>query len=552
MTRRRCAIYTRKSSEEGLEQDFNSLDAQRAACEAYIKSQAGEGWVACKARYDDGGISGATLERPGLKALLRDLDQGKIEIVVVSKVDRLTRALTDFAKLVERFDARDVSFVSVTQQFNTTSSMGRLTLNVLLSFAQFEREVTAERIRDKIAASKKKGLWMGGVVPLGYDVADRKLIVNTEEADTVRTLFRLYLELGSVVQLKAEADRLGLKTKARKPKGGTRQGGLPFTRGHLHNLLRNSLYIGEIAHKEQRYQGEHQAIIDLATWDAVQAQLKENAPCRQCSANVPSRSLLLGLLYDDDGHLMKPSHAVKAGRRYRYYISKPKNEAAASPSPVWRLPARTIEEVVSDAVVKFLREKHRLVDALKLETQAPDRLARMLKGAGALAEDIGSESNHLRDVVSRVDLEPTHVRTTLNAKTLLARVGGGDPEDSTVVLSEPIQLKKRGVETKLVLAEGSAGKGTFDPTLIRLVAQAHCWFEDLKSGRAKSNQDLIARHGVDHADVARVLPLALLAPDIIEDILAGRQPVDLTATRLKRMTDLPLSWPEQRDILGFS
>ncbi len=268
--RRRCAIYTRKSTEEGLEQDFNSLDAQREACEAYIKSQAGEGWRLIKTGYDDGAYSGGTMDRPALQRLLADIDARKVDTVVVYKVDRLTRALADFAKIVEVFDAHDVSFVSVTKQFNTTTSMGRLTLNMLLSFAQFEREVTGERIRDKIAASKKKGMWMGGVVPLGYDVIDRKLVINEVEAETVRTLFRLYRHHANVRLVKEEADRRGLRTKRRKPNNGRRHGGETFALGHIYKLLSNPVYVGEIVHKEKRLAGEQSPIIDGKAWDAVQ------------------------------------------------------------------------------------------------------------------------------------------------------------------------------------------------------------------------------------------------------------------------------------------
>ena len=265
----RCAIYTRKSTEEGLEQEFNSLDAQREACEAYIQSQRGQGWVIQRKRYDDGGISGGTMHRPALQDLLADIGKGEVDLVVVYKVDRLTRSLTDFARIIETFDARGVSFVSVTQQFNTANSMGRLTLHVLLSFAQFEREVTAERIRDKIAASKKKGMWMGGPVPLGYDVNDRRLVATRIEADTVNQIFRLYVELGTVRRLQDELDRLGIVTKRRVHKTGKQTGGKPFSRGNLYQLLSNPIYIGRIPHKGEAYPGEHDAIVELDTWQAA-------------------------------------------------------------------------------------------------------------------------------------------------------------------------------------------------------------------------------------------------------------------------------------------
>ncbi len=319
-----CAIYTRKSSEEGLDQEFNSLDAQREACEAFIQSQKHEGWRLLKDRYDDGGISGGTMERPGLQRLLQDVAAGKVQVVVVYKVDRLTRALADFAKIIETFDDNGASFVSVTQQFNTTTSMGRLTLNVLLSFAQFEREVTGERIRDKIAASKKKGMWMGGNLPLGYDSPDRKLIVNPTEAETVRHIFRRYAALRSVRSLKAELDAEGIVNKVRVSKTGRTSGGKPFGRGALYHLLQNRIYIGEITHKDESYPGQHDVIIDNDLWDEVQVTLEFNRVERKHGTNAKNPSLLTGILFDEKGNRLTPSHAAgKAGRRYRYYISAP-------------------------------------------------------------------------------------------------------------------------------------------------------------------------------------------------------------------------------------
>src|SRR5712672_4339199 len=354
-SRRRCAIYTRKSSEEGLEQEFNSLAAQREACEAYIRSQQHEGWLLARNRYDDGGFSGGNLERPAAQRLLTDIRAGRIDIVVVYKVDRLTRSLADFARLVELFDAEAVSFVSVTQQFNTTSSMGRLTLNVLLSFAQFEREVTGERIRDKIAASKKKGMWMGGVVPLGYDASARTLVINPAEAETVRCIFVLYRELGCVRRVKEEADRLGLRTKYGTTAKGTERGGKPFSRGHLYTLLSNPIYAGQIAHKGGLHPGQHSALIDDETWTAVRNQLAANTSHHRRRATAAEPSLLAGLLVDAKGERLTPSHAIKKGRRYRYYASAALiTDAGADRAQGWRLAAREIEDcvigILADAV----------------------------------------------------------------------------------------------------------------------------------------------------------------------------------------------------------
>src|SRR6516164_9734417 len=333
---KRCAIYTRKSSEEGLEQEFNSLAAQREACEAYIRSQCHEGWILARTRYDDGGFSGGNTERPALQGLLADIRAGRIDIVVVYKVDRLTRSLADFARLVEIFDAQRVSFVSVTQQFNTTSSMGRLTLNVLLSFAQFEREVTGERIRDKIAASKKKGMWMGGNVPLGYDTSERTLIINPAEAKTVRRIFALYLEFGCVRRVKQEADQLGLSTKRGMTAHGCQRGGKPLSRGHIYRLLSNPIYIGQIAHKGQLYPGQHPALIDAEMWTAVQDQLVAKARGHRSKVDAAEPSLLTGMLTDAHGNRFTPSHAVRSGRRYRYYISAaPLTKTGEDRAQVW-------------------------------------------------------------------------------------------------------------------------------------------------------------------------------------------------------------------------
>src|ERR1039458_915433 len=317
---RRCAIYTRKSSEEGLEQDFNSLHAQREACEAFIKSQAGEGWRLVKTAYDDGGLSGGTMERPALQRLLADISQGLVDVVVVYKVDRLTRSLADFAKMVEVFDACGVSFVAVTQQFNTTTSMGRLTLNVLLSFAQFEREVTGERIRDKIAASKRKGMWMGGTIPLGYDLKERKLIVNPEEANLVVRLFNLYLELGCVSKLKTRLDQEGIKSKKRTSVAGNQSGGTSYSRGALYDILQNPIYLGEIHHRGMNHPGEHALIVPRELWDRAQAQLKSDNQGRRNGLKANSPSLLVGLMRDAEGNRFTPSHTLKNGRRYRYYV----------------------------------------------------------------------------------------------------------------------------------------------------------------------------------------------------------------------------------------
>jgi len=346
MNRIRCAIYTRKSSEEGLDQAFNSLDAQREACEAYITSQKHEGWKALPTLYDDGGASGGNLKRPALQQLMADVDAGRIDMIVVYKIDRLTRSLADFAKLVDRLDAAGASFVSVTQQFNTSTSMGRLTLNVLLSFAQFEREVTAERIRDKIAASKKKGMWMGGPVPFGYDTREQELIINRAEADTVVSLFEAYLELGCVRKLKAFADKTCYRTKRHVFRSGRIVGGVMFSRGRLYHLLSNPIYLGRVRHLDQTYDGLHDAIIEQPLWDKVQARLTANKAQRESGSNAAYPSPLAGKVFDGEGVPLTPSHAVKNGRRYRYYISRHLVTESGGQKMGWRLPAAELEASV--------------------------------------------------------------------------------------------------------------------------------------------------------------------------------------------------------------
>src|SRR4051794_19872954 len=375
----RCAIYTRKSTEHGLEQEFNSLDAQREAAEAYIKSQAHEGWRLCPERYDDGGLSGGSLERPALQALLAAVAHGRVDVIIVYKVDRLTRSLADFAKLVELFDKHGVSFVSVTQQFNTTNSMGRLTLNVLLSFAQFEREVTGERIRDKIAASKRKGMWMGGVVPLGYRVQERKLVVDEAEAATVRLIFDRYLAPGSLPALQRELREAGVTTRPRARSSGVTVGGVPFTNGPLVYVLRNRVYLGEINHKGESHPGEHEAIIAPELFELVQARLAANLNGRRSRRSL-SDALLLGRLFDDRGNRMTPSFAKKNGVRYRYYVSCVVAQGRkAEAGSVARVPAPEIEEQVLSALGRAEGEGASRSDANAPGDQDRERIEQRLE-----------------------------------------------------------------------------------------------------------------------------------------------------------------------------
>ncbi len=546
----RCAIYTRKSTDEGLEQEFNSLDAQREACDAYIQSQRGQGWVAIKKQYDDGGLSGGTMNRPALQSLLTDIENHKVDLIVVYKVDRLTRSLMDFSKIIENLDASDVSFVSVTQQFNTASSMGRLTLNVLLSFAQFEREVTAERIRDKIAASKKKGMWMGGLSPLGYNAVDKKLVVDKDEAKVVRTLFGRYLKLGSVRKLKQEADRQGLTTKKRKS-GGRCSGGLAFSRGHLYQLLHNPVYIGEVAHKGKTYPGQHDAIVDRKTWDTVQKMLDDQAPARTSVANTKQQCLLTGLAFDEQGDRLSPSHSRKDGRRYRYYISH-RLMQGGDKSDGWRIPADQLDGAVLMELRKFLEDGIQIANALYGSDARPDRVQDAVSAAVKVSEEIEKDHKQARQLIERVNIDGKQLRIQVSLTNLSDCIGAADAvNDGSIILQTPITFGRRGVESKIILP-GAAKAPSPDNGLIDLVSNSYQWAQRIFKREVTSVREISLKDNIDEADVSRFLPLAFLAPDILETILSGAQPIKLTSEKLKRLRKLPQSWEEQRKLLGFS
>jgi site-specific DNA recombinase len=554
----RCAIYTRKSTEEGLEQDFNSLQAQREACEAFITSQKQEGWKAVRSQYDDGGYSGGTMDRPGLQNVLADVLAQKIQVVVVYKVDRLTRSLPDFAKIVSVFDENKVSFVSVTQPFNTTSSMGRLTLNVLLSFAQFEREVTAERIRDKIAASKKKGMWMGGLAPLGYDVVDRKLVVNIQEAATVRNLFKLYLRLGTVRRLKEEADRQGIRTKVR---GQGSFGGKPFSRGNLYQSLSNPHYIGRTPHKGQSYPGQHEAIIAQGIWDRAQTQLLGNKMERSHPTNRKASFLLTGKIFDETGDRLYQAQTAKGQKRYKYYVSKRLVHEANDNGDGWRISATTLETAATTAIQEFLNDPAKLMDAMAEELSGQPSL----KSICGQARDIAScldDNDHrtkrevLQELVDRVDIASGTLSITIDGSKLAKKLGAeltqGETLDvSPIRLDLPFHLRRRGVEGRMVIPGSKTASTSPDPHLCRLVAQGRLWFEQLISGEVSSVRAIAEREQVHESEVSRVLPLAFLAPKIVELILDGKQPVDLTATVLKRHKHFQGNWKAQHKQLGI-
>ncbi|MGN6543653.1 MAG: recombinase family protein [Aureliella sp.] len=555
--RLRCAIYTRKSTEEGLDQEFNSLDAQREACAAYIASQTGLGWKLVANPYGDGGISGGTMERAALQRLLQDIRDRKVDVVVVYKIDRLTRSLMDFAKIVEIFDGHNVSFVSVTQQFNTTTSMGRLTLNVLLSFAQFEREVTAERIRDKTAASKKKGMWMGGVVPLGYKVENRKLVIEPIEAATVRHLFHRYLELQSVRALSEEALASGLTEKV----GQQKRRGKPFGRGNLYHLLANPIYIGKIKHRDCVYDGEHNPLLERDIFDRAQALLASQAPRRESRTNAAGRHLLTGLVFDEAGDRLRPVHANKKGKRYRYYVSKAFSEERRNNRDGWRLPAGELESTVEAALLQ------RLLNAPALTDLIADLIsAAALRSAINQASEIAAKWHQqtptekrsiLSKIIQRIDLQPAALNIRICRSGLASFISGGQIIAAADRFSDigsiicPMSLRRRGVETRMTFIDGCSSEGRPDANLIALIARSHDYLRDLASGRCMSLSEVADAHGTLLSEVSRTLPLAFLSPKILETILAGKQPVELTAQRLSRISGLPCSWAEQSNLFGI-
>jgi site-specific DNA recombinase len=564
--RLRCAIYTRKSTDEGLEQAFNSLDAQREACAAFILSQKHEGWTVLSSLYDDGGYSGGTMERPALQRLLADIEADRIDVVVVYKVDRLTRALSDFAKLVEVFDRRGVSFVSITQQFNTTTSMGRLTLNILLSFAQFERELIGERVRDKIAASKKKGMWMGGSVPLGYDVKERKLIINKAEARTVVDIYRRYLRLKSVRALKAELDATGIRSKRRVRPDGTESGNQRFSQGALYLLLQNRTYRGEATHKGNAYPGEHAAIVDKPLWDTVQAVLAENRIQRKTGANTKAPSLLTGLLFDEAGERLTPTWSVKKGTRYRYYVSTSLVKGdGRTRSTRRRIPAGNLESVVIERLRKFFFSRAELLDAIDGDSLGKGGQSHLFQRGRRFADELGQTPDQNKAIaaalIRRVEVGPDSVKIDVSQSRLSALLssdaqewtheGPTDPSDRVLTLTAPVQLTRVGRELRLLVDDGDDSRAP-DIGLLRVIARAHDVQRRLAEDTTISVHDIARDERVTAAYLYILLRLRWLAPDITTAIVNGRQPGQLNAKKLMRLTaQLPADWSGQRALLGF-
>jgi site-specific DNA recombinase len=512
----RCAVYTRKSTEHNLDLEFNSLHAQREACEAYIKSQAHEGWRLVHHRFDDGAFSGASLDRPALQELLTEVQAGKVDVIVVYKVDRLTRSLSDFAKLVELFDRHSVSFVSVTQSFNTTTSMGRLTLNVLLSFAQFEREVIGERVRDKIAASKAKGLWVGGSIPLGYDSINKKLVVAPKEAETVRLIFRRYLELGSIRDLAEDLDRKGICTRRQTLSTGQIRGGIRFGVGALAHLLRNRFYIGEVVYRRAVHPGEHEAILDRSLFDAVQAKLAASANIRQLKIRA-SPSILAGRIFDDRGNRMTPTHTNKNGARYRYYIShtllQKRNDKTAS---LMRVPAQEIEEPVTNSLRSYLHSKS--------------------------ADERSSITD--RELVER--LVEQVIVTSKVIKIQLRQEEAGASESATPPVLTVTWTGREGPNLKgilhLPLASSAMNPGNRDVLLVA-IAKARAWIADLAEGRAASFAEIAKREGKVERHIRLLAPLAFVSPQFVSGIIDGHVPSVAVTPLAKHVS---WSWAQQR------
>lgn len=537
----RCAIYTRKSTEDGLEQEFNSLHAQREACEAYILSQRHEGWALVERHYDDGGFSGGNMERPGLKSLLEDVDAGLVDVIVVYKVDRLTRSLADFAKIVERLDARVASFVSVTQAFNTTTSMGRLTLNVLLSFAQFEREVTGERIRDKIAASKKKGLWMGGPVPLGYEVIDRKLVPVAEEAERVRTIMRRYIGSRSANELIVQLEAEGIRTKVQRRTSGPHKGGIPFRRGSLFYLLKNPIYRGMIVHKGKVYEGEHHAVVDEDLWNAVQRRLREKAPPRKRVSNDRQEALLRGLLTDPQGRPMVPTYCTKGSRRYAYYETR-KDLAKPGDTPSTRFGQGQLERHIIIHLTRLLEDEHALRRLAGLSDAG--QLTTMFDKARILARSLAfrtSRPETIRSVVAsvKVSIDQIHIRLTPDALSITT--------DALTNWSLPLPDRKPFREAKLRI-DGTSSGSRPDAKLVALLADATTARELILANPELSINQLANREGRCRKQLAKLFRLSWLSPRIVETVLAGHQPSSLTRQKLFDI-HLPIDWTQQEALL---
>jgi site-specific DNA recombinase len=542
----RCAIYARASTENGLEQEFNSLDNQREASEAYIKSQAHEGWKLIRDRYDDGGFSGGSMDRPALAKLLDDVRARRLDVIVVYKVDRLTRSLADFAKLVELFDEYDVSFISVTQAFNTTTNMGRLTLNMLLSFAQFEREITGERIRDKVAASKRRGIWMGGVVPFGYRVENRALHVVEEHAEFVRELFRRYLEVGSVVRLKIVLDSENVRLPVRVVGTGRAMGGGLISRGHIYWILSNPIYVGRLRHEGQIHDGLHVAIVDQENWDRVQRQLAEQTQAR-ADPHRNTESFLAGKLYDDQGNRMGPSHAAKGGQRWRYYISRAtltgrKSEAGS----VTRVPAAQIEKQVFDTIKSVIATR-RWSEGLGTPPHVADFRTTVVSHPTVSDPRLGIPDHEaVLDAIERVTIGGKAIEIQLSDAVAI----NGQDRTLTVPWMPPSPYQRR----EIIQGEDEP-RASIRPMRVRARAvfaeslhNAHRWLNELITDPHQTIENIAGRERKSERSIRMTLSLAFVAPPIVAAAIEGRLPRGFGT---KRLMDLPMAWRHQWTALGL-
>jgi site-specific DNA recombinase len=557
VSRVRCAVYTRKSSEEGLEQDFNSLHAQFEGCAAYIKSQASEGWVLTRERYDDGGISGGTLERPALQRLLQDIAADRIDIVVVYKVDRLTRSLLDFAKLVEAFDKAGTSFVSTTQSFNTTTSMGRLTLNMLLSFAQFEREVTAERIRDKIAASKAKGMWMGGTCPIGYRPEGRSLAIVDDDAVLVRRIFARYLELGNVRLLYNELLSEGVLKPVRLSTTGRAHGGAPFNRSELYNLISNHVYVGDIVHKDKHWPGLHPAIIDNETFERAQQLISRHVKGDRSRETAAERSLLPRRVFSDTGDALLATHTCKkrpsVDRRYRYYVSKHLHLGERDRAGM-RIPALELEQVVVSRLIEMLdnpigaSEGNYAIGAIvaKGAVQRSQELAATLR-----SRRIDHHRPLVRSLIKKVVVSENALSIQVDWRALCSLLKmAPDPSDEDILTIETTaRLTRSGRVLRMIQADSRLCRPTVDLTLVRLIVKARDWWQRLQQERGLMVSTIAEQEGVNHSYVTRVLRLAFLSPQIVQAIIDCRQPVWMDSGALCAPGAIAPDWEQQKQRL---
>lgn len=549
----RCAIYTRKSSEEGLDQNFNSLDAQREACEAYIASQTHEGWKLLPTRYDDGGFSGGSLERPALQRLLSDIASGQVDLVVVYKIDRLTRCLTDFAKMVEIFDQRSTSFVSVTQHFNTTTSMGRLTLNVLLSFAQFEREVTGERIRDKIAASKVKGMWMGGSVPLGYEVKDRQLLINPKEAEQLQQIFTRYVRLGSVQLLKTDLDKANIHSKKRVSSKGKYTGGKAFSRGALYAILKNTLYRGLIHHKGSYHAGQHEAIISQELWDKVQATLENNRQIKKLGTRAKQASLLAGMVRNEQGKALTPTHTAKASKRYRYYIIRSTSQSASQQR--LSIPAHDLERMIESELFALLKAKD--LDA-QLDVHSSEIGKEIRRAAQKLVTDwsqfpLENKRDYLIDFGTQVEVTTTTVSLSFNTHHLKSKLLGlklnkankNDDRAHHIVRSIETALFRFAGETRILENTQPSYEDATAPAreiLLKKIALGRQWANELTTG-VKTLLEIARREHCAESYVYDVLRLGCLSPALVQKLTSGKPLKQLGMDCFKE--GFPVDWQAQ-------